>query len=184
MTSRANQDRVRPATRWLSPQEREAWLGLIRLVTTLPAALDAQLDRDAGLNFFEYSVLAMLSEQPTRTLQMGELASVTNSSLSRLSNVVKRLEQRGLVHREPAPHDRRCIRAVLSESGMRTVVAAAPRHVEAVRELVIDAVSPAQLRQLRAAHELILSRLDPAATTHPARLEAEDADPSSSVAPE
>lgn len=184
MTSRAGQNRARSETRWLTPQEREAWLGLVRVLTTLPTALDAQLDRDAGLNFFEYTVLAMLSEQPTRTLQMSELAAVTSSSLSRLSNVVKRLEQRGLVHREQAPHDRRCIRAVLTESGMRTVVEAAPRHVKAVRDLVIDALSPAQLRQLRAAHERILSRLDPAATTHPARLDAEDPTRSSSIAPE
>jgi DNA-binding MarR family transcriptional regulator len=183
MTARANQDRDRRPARWLSAQEREAWLGLVRVMTTLPAALDAQLDRDAGLSFFEYTVLAMLSEQPSRTLQMSELAAVSNSSLSRLSNVVKRLERRGLVRREPAPHDRRCIRAVLSESGMRTVVEAAPRHVAAVRDLVIDAVSPVQLQQLRAAHESILSRLDPAAMTHPGRL-SEDPGPPSSAGPE
>jgi DNA-binding MarR family transcriptional regulator len=166
---------TRPETQWLTSPERDAWLGLVRVMTTLPAALDAQLDRDAGLNFFEYTVLAMLSEQRSRSLQMSELAAVSNSSLSRLSNVVKRLEQRGLVRREADSRDRRCIRAVLTESGMRTVVQAAPRHVEAVRDLVIDALSPVQLRHLHEAHERILTRLDPHATTHPARLDGQPA---------
>lgn len=163
-------DGGRRGPRWLDPEEREAWLGLVRLLATLPAVLDAQLGRDAGLTFFEYSVLAMLSEQPARELRMSELARVTNSSLSRLSNVVKRLERRGLLHREPDPGDGRCTRAVLSESGFHTVVLAAPDHVEAVRNLVIDALTPAQMRDMLAAHERILANLDPDAATHPAHV--------------
>lgn len=157
-----------PDPRWLDTDERETWLGLVRLLNTLPAALDAQLGRDAGVTFFEYGVLAMLSEQPTRTLRMSDLAALTNASLSRLSNVAKRLEQRGLLRREQDPDDRRCTLAVLTEDGLRIIVEAAPRHVATVRELVIDAVTPDQLRQLRTGHERILHRLDPGAATRPA----------------
>jgi DNA-binding MarR family transcriptional regulator len=152
---------------WLTPTEREVWLGMARLLATLPAALDAQLTRDAGLTFYEYTVLAMLSEQPDRTLRMSTLAEVTNASQSRLSNVVKRLEVRGLVQRRADPADGRCTQAVLCEAGWNTVVSAAPQHVAAVRELVIDAMDLEQLRQISAIHQRILARLDPRATTYP-----------------
>ncbi len=133
----------------------------------LPSALDAQLERDAGLNYFEYIVLAMLSEQADRTLRMSELAAVTNASLSRLSHAAKRLERHGFLRREPDAEDGRYTRARLTDEGMATVVGAAPGHVATVRALVIDALSPAALRDLRAANERILARVDPDATTRP-----------------
>jgi DNA-binding MarR family transcriptional regulator len=153
--------------RWLTRDQRLAWLDMVRVCTRLPATLDAQLERDAGVNFFEYHVLSMLSELPDRTLRMSRLAQLTSASLSRLSNVVKRLEARGLVRREPDPDDRRATRAVLTEDGMALVARAAPGHVATVRELVVDALDPAQIAQLHAAHDRILSRLDPGATTRP-----------------
>jgi DNA-binding MarR family transcriptional regulator len=153
--------------RWLTADQRLAWLGMVRVLTRLPATLDAQLERDVGLSFFEYHVLSMLSEVADRTLRMSRLAQLTSSSLSRLSNVVKRLEGRGLVRREPDQEDRRATRAVLTAEGMALVEQAAPGHVTTVRELVVDTLEPAQLEQLRAAYERILTRLDPEATSRP-----------------
>lgn len=150
-----------PAPTWLDPAERVVWLALNRVLTRLPSALDAQLERDAGLNYFEYLVLAMLSEQPDRTLRMSELAAVINASLSRLSHIAKRLEGRDLLRRGPDPDDGRCTRAVLTDTGLATVVAAAPAHVATVRALVIDALTPAQLRDFGAANHRILTRVDP-----------------------
>ncbi|MFI7677363.1 MarR family winged helix-turn-helix transcriptional regulator [Actinophytocola sp. NPDC049390] len=153
--------------RWLTPDQRLAWLDMVRVLTRLPATLDTQLERDAGVGFFEYHVLSMLSEVPGHTLRMSRLAQLTSASLSRLSNVVKRLEGRGLVRREPDPEDRRATRAALTEEGMALVEQAAPGHVTTVRELIVDALEPAQLEQLRTAYERILTRLDPGATTRP-----------------
>jgi DNA-binding MarR family transcriptional regulator len=153
--------------RWLTADEREAWLSIVRVAGRLPAMLDAQLERDAGLNFFEYTVMAMLSEQPTRTLGMSQLAAVTSASLSRLSNVVKRLEQRGYLRRQTDPEDGRCTQAVLTDTGMTKVIETAPGHVAAARQFVVDAVTPTQLRQLQAANDRILRHIDPEATTGP-----------------
>jgi DNA-binding MarR family transcriptional regulator len=158
--------------RWLTADEREAWLSLVRVAGRLPAMLDAQLERDAGLNFFEYTVMAMLSEQPTRTLGMSELAARSSASLSRLSNVVKRLEQRGYLRRQTDPDDGRCTQAVLTDAGMTKVVETAPGHVAAARQFVVDAVTPTQLRQLRAANERILRRIDPEAITKPPAIDS------------
>src|SRR4029450_2630108 len=158
-------------TRWLTPEERQAWLSLAGVPGRLPAMLDAQLERDAKLNFFEYTVLAMLSEQPTRSLRMSELAAATSASLSRLSNVAKRLERQGYLHRQADPDDGRCTLAVLTDAGMAKVVETAPGHVTAARQLRITAVTPAQPRQLRAANDRILRQIDPEATTRPPALD-------------
>ena len=112
--------------RWLTPAELDAWLSLVRLLTWLPWSIDQQLQRDANLSMVEYQVLAMLSESPQRTMRMSSLADVTNASLSRLSHLVKRLEGRGLVRREPDPADGRFTNAILTADGLRTLTEAAP----------------------------------------------------------
>jgi DNA-binding MarR family transcriptional regulator len=155
------------APRWLDEQERAAWLSIVRIAVTLPAALDVQLERDEDLSYFEYIVLAMLSERPGLVLRMSQLAALTNASLSRLSHVAKRLEGRGLMRREPDPEDGRCTNAILTEAGLDKVRHAAPGHVAEVRALVLDALSRKQLRQVQAANEAILARIDPEAATAP-----------------
>ena len=87
-------DQETPEPRWLSDAEQAAWLSLSGLMLRLPGALEAQLQRDSGLTMFEYFVLSSLSMHPDRTQRMSDLAYFINGSLSRLSNVVKRLEER------------------------------------------------------------------------------------------
>jgi DNA-binding MarR family transcriptional regulator len=148
-------------TRWLSPQEMAAWIRLVAVVELLPNVLDSQLRRDAQLTNFEYYALAMISEAPDRTLRMTALARQTNATLPRLSHVVRRLEDRGLVERIPCPEDARATNARLTEAGWAKVRATAPGHVANVRRHVIDALSPQQLTELTGIAEAILGRLDP-----------------------
>jgi DNA-binding MarR family transcriptional regulator len=148
-------------TRWLTEDERVAWVRLAAVLELLPGVLDTQLRRDADLSHFEYFVLAMLSEAPGRTLRMTSLAARTNATLPRLSHVVRRLEDRGLVRRFPCPEDGRATNAQLTEEGWATVVTAAPGHVANVRHQVIDALDADQVRQLAEITEAILGRIDP-----------------------
>lgn len=148
-------------TTWLNDEELAAWLRLIGVVELLPGALDTQLRRDSGVTHFEYMVLAMLSEADERTLQMSWLARRTNATLPRLSHVVRRLEERGLVERSPCPGDGRATNARLTDAGWDLVVAAAPGHVDTVRTHVIDALTPQQVTALREIGDALLSRLDP-----------------------
>jgi DNA-binding MarR family transcriptional regulator len=147
-------------TRWLTAAELGSWLSVVRLMTWLPWSIDQQLQRDSNLGMVEYQVLAMLSESPQRTMRMSSLAEVTNASLSRLSHLVKRLEGRGLVRREPDPTDGRFTNAVLTDRGSRTLADAAPGHVAHVRSLVIDALSPEQLRRLGRDADRIMAGID------------------------
>jgi len=91
------------------------------------------------------------------------LAGVTNASLSRLSRVVTRLENRGLVRREPDTTDGRFTKAILTDEGFQTLAGAAPRHVAQVRSLVIDVLSPEQLRRLGRDADRIMARIDTSA---------------------
>ena len=148
-------------TQWLDEEQLDAWVKLVAVVELLPGVLDTQLRRDAGLTHFEYFVLAMLSESENRTLRMTALAQRTNATLPRLSHVVRRLEERALVERFPCPEDGRATNARLTAAGLAEVEAAAPGHVANVREHVIDALTPAQVRQLRGIAGALLTRLDP-----------------------
>jgi DNA-binding MarR family transcriptional regulator len=129
MTEGARIDDEKPSVEWLTAAEVDSWLSLVRLITWLPWSIDQQLQRDSNLRMVEYQVLAMLSERPGRTMRMSSLAEVTNASLSRLSHLVQRLEQRGLVSREPDPTDGRFTNAILTEEGFQTLAEAAPGHV-------------------------------------------------------
>jgi DNA-binding MarR family transcriptional regulator len=147
--------------RWLDAEESQAWRALAKTLARLPASLDAQLRRDAGISHFEYDVLALLSEAPGRTLRMSELAMWAGGSLPRLSQVVARLEQRGWVRRTPDPADGRYTLATLTGQGQAKVAEAAPGHVQEVRRLVFDPLTKAQSRQLREISRRIIRAIDP-----------------------
>ena len=142
---------------WLSDEQQAAWRPFVALLLRLPAVLDAQLQKDAGITQFDYLVLSGLSEAPDRTLRMSELAATASSSMSRLSHVVSRLEAKGWVRREPCPGDGRFINAVLTEEGWRKVQATAPGHVAAVRELLVDTLTSEEFAQLGALSAKILA---------------------------
>ena len=146
--------------RWLTAAEVDSWLSVVRLMTWLPWSIDQQLRRDSDLGMVEYQVLARLSDAPERTRRMSSLAVLTNASLSRLSHLFKRLEERGLVRREPDPTDGRFTNAILTEKGFQILAEAAPGHVAHVRSLVIDVLSSEQLRRLGLVADRIMSRID------------------------
>ena len=160
MTGSAPHGAPEPPVPWLTPGELASWLSVVRMMTWLPWSIDQQLQRDSNLRMVEYQVLAMLSESPARTMRMSALAEVTNASLSRLSHLIERLERRGFVRREPDPTDGRFTNAILTETGFQTLAAAAPGHLAHVRSLVIDVLSPEQLRRLGRDAQRIMSRID------------------------
>src|SRR5258706_1158333 len=133
---------------WLTANELASWLSVVRLITRLPWAIDAQLQRDAGLSMMEYMALAKLADAPRRTMRMSDLAELTSSSLSRLSHMVKRLESRGYVRREADHTDRRFTNAILLPAGLRKLESTARAHVAYVRHLVIANLASERLRRL------------------------------------
>ncbi|MBG0563064.1 MarR family winged helix-turn-helix transcriptional regulator [Actinoplanes aureus] len=144
--------------RWLTAEQQHTWRRFIEVLVRVPAALEAQLQRDAGLTHMGYLVLMTLSERPDRRMAMSKLAKLACASLSRLSHVVARLEERGWVRRERDQADGRVQIAVLTDAGWDKVVASAPGHAEAVQQLVFDRLTPAQMRQLAKLAEALLEK--------------------------
>lgn len=91
--------------RWLDDEEQQTWFAMVSMLVSLPAALDAQLQRDTGISHFEYQVIAGLSMSPDRTRRMSDLADFAEASLSRPSHTAKRLENKGWLTRTPDPAD-------------------------------------------------------------------------------
>ena len=127
----------------------DTWSALATVLEWLPPALDAQLTRDSELTHFEYGVLFALAHAEGRSLRMSVLAGFANSSLSRLSRAATRLESRGWMTRTPDPADGRSTLATLTAAGVERFDQATPGHVDTVRRLVLDRLTPAQARQLR-----------------------------------
>ena len=134
--------------RGLNNHEWSAWLQLTTLFTLLPAALDSQLQREAGMTHFEFTVMAALSRQPGRRLQLKDLAVMANGSLSRLSHVISRLERQGWVQRVSG-NKGRATNAELTDKGFRKLRWAGPIHFQEVRRLVFDVLTPEEVKDLR-----------------------------------
>jgi DNA-binding MarR family transcriptional regulator len=147
--------------RWLTDEQQKTWRSWLTASELVPRALDAQLQRDAGISHAAYIVLAMLSESPSRSRRMSDLARRANQSQSRLSHTVARLEERGWVRRQRASEDGRGNLAVLTDEGWDVVRTVAPGHVDAVREAVFAPLTDEETRVLGAALEAIVDKLDP-----------------------
>jgi DNA-binding MarR family transcriptional regulator len=142
-------------TRWLSADEQKTWRAFLNASRMLFAAVDGQLQQEAGIPHAYYEILVRLSEARDRSLRMSQLADASISSKSRLSHAVARLEERGWVERSTCPTDRRGQVARLTDTGLTALQTAAPGHVEQVRRLVFDALSHEQVTALRAISEAI-----------------------------
>lgn len=145
--------------RWLTEPEQRAWRALQQFGAPLAAALNRQLLADSALSSADYQVLVVLTETEGGVLRAGELGRETGWEKSRLSHHLKRMEARGLVRRDECLTDGRGLLVRITPAGRQAIDEAAPGHVAAVRDLVIDALSPDQLRVLAEAGEAVGARL-------------------------
>ncbi|MFI6505100.1 MarR family winged helix-turn-helix transcriptional regulator [Nonomuraea typhae] len=135
-------------TRWLDDDEQRIWRNFLAMTQLVNERLDRQLQRDAGMPHTYYMILVALSEADGRAMRMTDLARRAQSSQSRLSHAVARLEERGWVRRTRCADDRRGNTAVLTDDGFAALAAAAHGHVEEVRQVLFDALTPEQLKAL------------------------------------
>jgi DNA-binding MarR family transcriptional regulator len=146
-------------TRWLSEEEQRTWRAFLAANKLVFEQLDRELQRDAALPHAYYEILVRLSEAPDRALRMSALADRSQSSRSRLSHAVARLEDNGWVRREDCPTDKRGQIARLTDEGFAALEAAAPGHVESVRKHVFDPLTPQEQEQLRTISTKLLDAL-------------------------
>lgn len=145
--------------RWLTPEQQTHWRAYRDGTALLMDVLARELDEDAGLSLAEYEVLVRLSEAPGRTLRMSELAGELAHSRSRLTHTVRRMEDAGLVARNPCAVDARGVNCTMTDLGLQRIVATAPSHVASVRAHLIDVLTDDQLRALGTAMGVVAHAL-------------------------
>lgn len=144
--------------RWLTEAEDQAWRGLHQMNRALDHALSRRLGDDSGLSMADYELLVPLSEATDRRLRARDLGHLVQWEKSRLSKHVSRMEQRGLVSRQECSSDARGSFICLTEAGWVAIAAAAPDHVEAVRQYFLDLLDAEQLRMFREVSERVVER--------------------------
>ena len=149
-------------TRWLDDDEQQVWRAFLGATKLVFEQLDRELQRGAGLPHAYYEILVRLSEAPERSLRMSALADRSQSSRSRLSHAVARLEENGWVRRESCAEDKRGQIARLTDEGFAALAAAAPSHVESVRRHVFDPLTREQQQQLGSISTALLEALQAA----------------------
>ena len=134
--------------RWLTAPQERAWRRYRRMRTLLDLQLARDLHQDSELSEADYDVLSTLSETPSSSWRARDLASQLLWSTSRLAHHIGRMEQRGLVARQPCADDARGAIISLTEQGQATLRKAAPPHVASVRRHMIDLLTAEELAAL------------------------------------
>ena len=145
--------------RWLNEAEMAAWRSYIVATLRLRQRLHRELAARHDVSLTDYEVLVCLEFQPGQRMRMTELALLMGSTKSKLSHQVGRLELAGLVRRARDPEDKRGVITELTADGLELLAAAAPTHVEGVREHLIDLLSPQEQATIAAAFDRVLDHL-------------------------
>ncbi|GAA2555024.1 MarR family winged helix-turn-helix transcriptional regulator [Winogradskya consettensis] len=148
-----------PPGGWLDADQQRAWLAFMRVQLRMTFEMNRQLQAESGLSLPDYDVLNALSDSPGDTLSVTALAARLGWERSRLSHHTKRMAGRGLISTDPAGTDRRVTEVSLTTPGRRAIEAAAAGHVELVRRLFFDGLSPDAVRSLSTTLELVYANV-------------------------
>lgn len=146
------------APKWLSPDEMSAWRSFIETSGDLLRAIEKDLQK-YGLDLGDYQLLAMLSEAPDGQLRLCDLADSLRLTRSGLTRRMDGVESKKLVARVQSDQDRRVTYASMTAKGHDTLRKIAPLHLITVRELMIDLLSPAEIKAMASAFAKISDNL-------------------------
>jgi DNA-binding MarR family transcriptional regulator len=121
-------------------RERILWARYNALLTTVPGMIDERMRAATGLSRFQYMLLETLADNPDGQVQLADVARAADSSLSRLSHAITRLEEAGLVERRACDSDRRASWAVLTPAGAKAMADAREAHARVMREVLLDRI--------------------------------------------
>jgi len=144
--------------RWLNEMQQQAWRSMLVFVNRGLPQLERTL-KAHDLLVVHYSILAALSEAPSSTRRLSELADAANLSQSRLTHRLTTLVDRGLVELAVDSDDGRGKNATLTAEGRQLLEAVAPLHAADVQELVFDHLDEAETEGLARAMSKIAARL-------------------------
>ncbi|TWP46901.1 MarR family transcriptional regulator [Lentzea tibetensis] len=150
---------VTQETRWLDAGQQQAWRAYLRMQGELNARLSRDLQANSDLSMADFAVLVHLTDVPDGRVRVLELARNLHWEKSRISHHIGRMEKRGLVRRENCRSDGRGAFVVLTDEGREAIEAAAPRHVEQVRELMFDNLTDEEVAVLARISQRVVDKL-------------------------
>ena len=145
-------------TAWLSSQQEGVWRRWVTLNAELSAALQREMQTEAGLSMSDYEVLVHLTDDPAGRVRVNELAGLLQWEHSRVSHHATRMERRGLVEREECADDGRGAFVAITPAGRTAIEQAAPGHARAVKRLVFDSLEADEVRRLETILDKLLAR--------------------------
>ena len=138
----------------------EAWRSFLEAHSALTGVLEDELVAARELPLAWYDVLFQLSEAPGGRMRMLDLAHAVLLSKSGLTRLFDRMEDAGLVRREPFEEDRRGTMAVLTAKGRTALRRAAPVHERGIQEHFARHITDAEARTIRAAFRRLNAALN------------------------
>ncbi len=146
------------ATQWLSPAEMAAWRTYIETTGDLMRAIERDL-APFGLDRGDYQLLAMLSEAPGQRLRLCDLADSLRLTRSGLTRRMEGVLKKKLVARVQSDEDGRVAYAHITPKGFDLLKTAAPKHLESVRRLMVDLLTPTEIKAVASAFGKISANL-------------------------
>jgi len=125
-----------------------AWRALLEAHAAVVARVERALTAADLPPLAWYDVLWVVRESPRRRARLGELASKLTISRGGMTKLVDRLEEAGLLRREPTPDDRRGSYAVLTAAGEMTLKRMWPTYAGVLAE-VVGSLSASEANTLR-----------------------------------
>src|SRR3954463_14997938 len=135
---------------------------LIRLEIALWDRVNARLQQSHELPLAFFEPLHLIPREPAGSTRVGDLARGLRITVGGTSKLVDRLEEAGLIEREPDPDDRRASRLVLTTAGKRKLNAAVKSYEAEVAAILAGVLSPAEQRQMSRYASRLLTAIDEA----------------------
>ena len=147
--------------RWLNENQQRFLRLYVDVQHHLEGVLHRELLAGSGLSSAEFAVLVPLSETPAEKLRSRDLCRELGWDRTRLSHLVARMQQRGLVRRSACADDARGSVVELTAEGRRAIIDAAPAHTDAVRRYFIDPLDDDEIATMTDVLQRVLEGLDP-----------------------
>ncbi|UMG93947.1 MarR family transcriptional regulator [Nocardioides sp. TF02-7] len=144
---------------WLDDEQQTAWRAWLEVHTRLSARINRELQATSGLSLADYEVLVALTDVAEGSIRLRDLGDQLQWEKSRLSKHLTRMQRRGLVARRDCADDRRGAFVGITDQGRTAIRSAAPAHVDLVRRVFFDGITPEQVRQLTAVLDAVRGRL-------------------------
>lgn len=129
-------------------QDWQTWQYLASTTSHAFSTVDQQLRKTCHLSLSDFDVLATLRRHEGNQATMACLTATVVVTLSGLSRSVSRLEEAGLVVKQPAQHDKRSMLITLTEQGKQVLHEAMPVHNRVIEQQVLGKLSVEQRNQL------------------------------------